>query len=274
MAKRKPISKKTRFEVFKRDSFQCKYCGAKAPDVLLEIDHIKPVSKGGENDITNLITACFDCNRGKGKREIGDKTEVHKQRPELERLQNEKEQLMMLLEWREELKSLSAIKIDKAVEYFEDVFCTSLTDVGISIIAKNVKRYDVRTVLEAIDIAVDRYDDAEKACNSLNFISKKISNGEDLDSYTISYAIGIMKNRFNYVNPGIVYTLFHPFKDDKVSIDSIIDYSKTAKNWTQVKTALEVANQNYQDHKRGAPITLDECIPLAISQVMEAYDEY
>ena len=63
--KRQAISKKTRFDVFKRDGFACGYCGASPPSVLLEIDHIEPVAKGGTNDINNLITACFDCNRGK-----------------------------------------------------------------------------------------------------------------------------------------------------------------------------------------------------------------
>lgn len=62
---RKPISKKLRFEIFKRDGFSCKYCNAKPPNVSLEIDHIVPVSKGGNNSQDNLITACFDCNRGK-----------------------------------------------------------------------------------------------------------------------------------------------------------------------------------------------------------------
>ena len=70
MAKRKGISKSTRFEVFKRDSFTCQYCGKSAPDVVLEVDHINPVSKGGDNDISNLITACFDCNRGKKDKKL------------------------------------------------------------------------------------------------------------------------------------------------------------------------------------------------------------
>lgn len=65
MAERKPIGKSLRFKVFKRDSFACQYCGATPPAAVLEIDHIHPVSKGGENGIDNLITACFDCNRGK-----------------------------------------------------------------------------------------------------------------------------------------------------------------------------------------------------------------
>lgn len=60
------ISKKIRFEVFKRDGFICQYCGKTPPEAILEIDHINPKSKKGTNDINNLITSCFDCNRGKG----------------------------------------------------------------------------------------------------------------------------------------------------------------------------------------------------------------
>lgn len=66
MAKRKGISKKTRFEVFKRDNFTCQYCGSHPPQVILHVDHINPVSKGGENDSDNLITSCLNCNIGKG----------------------------------------------------------------------------------------------------------------------------------------------------------------------------------------------------------------
>lgn len=65
MANRKTISKKTRFEVFKRDGFVCQYCGAHPPSVILEPDHINPVANGGVNHMDNLVTACFDCNRGK-----------------------------------------------------------------------------------------------------------------------------------------------------------------------------------------------------------------
>ncbi len=64
------LSKKKRFEVFKRDGFTCQYCGQRPPEVVLEVDHITPKSKGGDGDPLNLITACFDCNRGKGAREL------------------------------------------------------------------------------------------------------------------------------------------------------------------------------------------------------------
>lgn len=69
---RKAMSKKLRFEVFKRDKFVCQYCGAHPPSVVLHVDHINPVSKGGSNDMDNLITACQPCNSGKSDIELSD----------------------------------------------------------------------------------------------------------------------------------------------------------------------------------------------------------
>lgn len=60
-----PIGKTLRFKIFKRDMFACQYCGQTPPSVVLEVDHIVPVSKGGDNNELNLLTSCFDCNRGK-----------------------------------------------------------------------------------------------------------------------------------------------------------------------------------------------------------------
>jgi hypothetical protein len=64
--RREPVSPKMRFEVLRRDSFTCRYCGQSAPNVILHIDHITPVSNGGVSDISNLVTACSACNYGKG----------------------------------------------------------------------------------------------------------------------------------------------------------------------------------------------------------------
>lgn len=67
------VTPKIRFEVLKRDNFTCQYCGAHGEGVVLEVDHIIPISKGGTSDMGNLITACFDCNRGKGSDLVTDK---------------------------------------------------------------------------------------------------------------------------------------------------------------------------------------------------------
>lgn len=62
---RKPLPPRIRYEVFERDGYTCQYCGAKAPDVTLHVDHIVPVSDGGTDDLSNLVTACEYCNLGK-----------------------------------------------------------------------------------------------------------------------------------------------------------------------------------------------------------------
>jgi hypothetical protein len=61
------VSSKARFAVLKRDGFQCQYCGKKAPEAELRVDHRIPVAHEGTNDPSNLITACHPCNAGKGK---------------------------------------------------------------------------------------------------------------------------------------------------------------------------------------------------------------
>ena len=54
-----------RFEVLERDQFTCRYCGQKAPNVMLEADHVIPWEDGGEDKLDNLVTACMACNRGR-----------------------------------------------------------------------------------------------------------------------------------------------------------------------------------------------------------------
>ena len=63
--KRRAIGLKKRFEILKRDGFKCVYCGNKAGKRPLHVDHVIPVSKGGENTDDNLAAACFECNMGK-----------------------------------------------------------------------------------------------------------------------------------------------------------------------------------------------------------------
>ena len=56
------IPDELRDRVLKRDGCRCVKCGAKSP---LEIDHVLPVSAGGESKYENLQTLCRSCNRRK-----------------------------------------------------------------------------------------------------------------------------------------------------------------------------------------------------------------
>lgn len=62
------INLRLRFKVFQRDNFKCCICGrlpATTQGLELQVDHIKPWSKGGETTLENLQTLCRDCNLGK-----------------------------------------------------------------------------------------------------------------------------------------------------------------------------------------------------------------
>ncbi len=55
----------SRHNLFKRDHFECQYCGSTRN---LTLDHMMPRSRGGDSGWTNLLTACSRCNHKKGDR--------------------------------------------------------------------------------------------------------------------------------------------------------------------------------------------------------------
>lgn len=64
------LSPAIRFAILDRDFFACRYCGARAPEAKLHIDHVIPFSKGGQTLPKNLVTSCSKCNSGKGSSAI------------------------------------------------------------------------------------------------------------------------------------------------------------------------------------------------------------
>lgn len=159
MAERKAISKSLRFEVFKRDSFTCQYCGRMAPDVLLEIDHIMPVAKGGTNDLLNLVTSCADCNRGKGKKTLSDSSTIKNQQKQLKELAEKREQIKMVMEWKNELLELEEEQVD-AIDELVQSFTQgqiNISDSGRQDVKKWLKSFGFNCVYESTKLALDQY---------------------------------------------------------------------------------------------------------------------
>jgi hypothetical protein len=69
---RERIPAQMRFRVLTRDHFRCRYCGRTAEEAgaVLQMDHVIPVSNGGETSEDNLITACNTCNNGKSNKAV------------------------------------------------------------------------------------------------------------------------------------------------------------------------------------------------------------
>jgi hypothetical protein len=65
---RRTLSRAVRFAVLVRDDYTCQYCGRRAPEVVLHVDHRTPVSLGGRDELDNLLAACAECNLGKSNR--------------------------------------------------------------------------------------------------------------------------------------------------------------------------------------------------------------
>jgi HNH endonuclease len=152
------LSKRTRFEVFKRDSFTCQYCGKKAPDVVLHVDHIDPKALGGDDGIINLITACEGCNLGKAAVPLSDSSAVSKQRDQLARLQERQDQIEMMMQWQRSLVDLDAQTVDSLVAFWCELSnWFGVKESGRRILAKLARKYGYQELTEAMRIAGETY---------------------------------------------------------------------------------------------------------------------
>lgn len=243
--KRKSISKKTRFEVFKRDNFTCQYCGKSAPDVILEIDHINPVKNGGDNNIMNLVTSCFDCNRGKGKRKLTENEEMKLQIEQLKEINQKREQLEMLLQWKIELEKFDEEQVDKIEEMIFKEMNTSFTEYGRNNFKKLIKKYGFEDVYESTKISIEKYynfEDEDSTNKVINYVPKICFNRkkdkEKPELYKINYLCKIAKNNLSYFdNVRTKIFLSKYFKEEQ--FEDVKYIFILSKNWTDLREGLE-----------------------------------
>ena len=257
--KREVISKKIRFEIFKRDKFTCQYCGKKAPDVVLNIDHINPVAKGGTNELMNLITSCFDCNNGKRDKKLDDSSVVEKQRKQLELLQERREQIELMLEWKKSLSDFDNDVVEMLVDYINSkITPLSLNENGKQRIVKWLKKFSTEQILDAIDISAKQYlqyENGEIEKTSAETFLKKIGGVMTVQKMPpikqkLAYIKGIARNRFSYFDEktgSIILENYVSELEKHWSEQQILDdletevskITKEAKNWSEWKNILE-----------------------------------
>lgn len=244
--KRIPINKKVRFEVLKRDKFTCQYCGRQAPEVVLHVDHIKPIAEGGENEILNLITSCADCNIGKGKKTLSDDSAITKQKKQLDELQERRDQLDMMFKWKTELSEIDNQTALKVVELWTaHTPGYGLNEKGIENFKLWIKKFGLETVIDAIEVAAEKViikedGQADKASiqTALNKIPgiAFIKNSPDKDIY---YIRGIMRKRFYYVNEKSAIIILSKLKRNNADMDYILNFTKNCDKWTDWRDEME-----------------------------------
>lgn len=240
MVKRKALSNKIRFEIFKRDNFTCQYCGKSAPEVILNVDHINPVANGGTNDTFNLITSCFECNNGKRDKKLSDTSELDKQRNDLEALNERKKQLELMMEWKYELINLDNQKLDMLIEYIEETLTTTITEVGQRKLKRWLKKYDFKDLVSATDKAFAAYEelDNDEVFNKIERIAYYEKNPVPEYQKKASYIRGIFKNRnIRYKDYELkeIMRLWNEHYDD---FDFPIDLAKQVKDYDEFDADL------------------------------------
>ena len=245
------ISKKFRFEVFKRDAFTCQYCGRKAPDVVLQVDHIKPKSKGGTNDLLNLVTSCSECNSGKSNRELSDDQVVRQKRKQLEDLQQRKEQLEMMFEWQKGLLNLDEQTVASLAEFWgSQVRGYHLNDSGLRELRKLRRTFDPDEIMVAMRIAAEQYlefADGMPTHESVELAWKRTGGicrncrlrQENPDLFRPHYIRGILRNRLRYINEGLALELLSRIAELGGDMDAIERHAKLSSNWSEWRYDIE-----------------------------------
>lgn len=265
---RKSISQKLRFEVFKRDKFTCQYCGKKAPDAILNADHVKPVAEGGTTDILNLITACVGCNSGKSDRELSDSAALEKQHGQIAALEERRQQIQMMAEWRAELENLDEMTALMAEEAWHRAIenNANLLDAGKLDIRKWVKRHGLEAVFNGISAAsssyLERGEDGRFTLDSINHTFGMIPRVMSVQRRSqdkpylqrIYYARGILRNRLHYCNDRLAVQLMEDAISWGADVEKIVDLCKEVRNWSQFRAAIDefIDGQRAKEEENGA----------------------
>lgn len=243
--KRKPLSKRIRFEVFKRDSFTCQYCGRMATDVVLEVDHIKPVSKGGNNDLLNLVTSCKECNLGKSNVELSDDTAVKRQERQMLELAEKKEQLEMMLQWRAGLNDLEEDMVNAVANVFSDNTRWGVNDHGKKTIRRWIKEFSLNEVLDAAEISINTYyDGTEKGWNIafdkvVGICVNRKRQSDDPRYYWCNYLVKIARTNHGYCNEKRLKNYLMLYVKDEETFDKTKAVISKSRNWSEMRSRLQ-----------------------------------
>ena len=258
---RKAIKTSIRFEVFKRDSFTCQYCGGKAPDILLHVDHIHPVSKGGNNDILNLITSCSQCNSGKSDRLLNDTTVIDKRHKQLAELQERKQQIDLMFQWQQSLVDVDMQVLDKMEDLWFSLTGFYLTDSGRRNIQRHIKQFSIERVISSLKAAAETYikNDAsgdptiDSSNHALAMVQRicYVSRLEETKPHMrdVFYIRGILKNRLGSIDKREAKELLDEAIQGGAPVGDLRVHAMNATDWGEWKQEMRSGINDIEEER-------------------------
>lgn len=252
------LSKKTRFEVLKRDRFRCRYCGAAAPEVLLQVDHVNPIAAGGTDDLLNLVAACIACNAGKSDRKLDDISAVESSRVQAEELQERREQIQMIADWHSSLANEEDFTRKQVEAYLPTI--REPNDNGRKKLDTWIRRYGLDEVIESTRRSFEQYfqegsceestaESWERAFNMIGRILSVRAIEKKDPALAEAYKLrGILRKRFHtYIDMPKALDYLAALVDEGCT-DEARSICYEARNWTSFTT---LADQVLDKARRG-----------------------
>ncbi|HEY7328724.1 MAG TPA: hypothetical protein VH592_13860 [Gemmataceae bacterium] len=181
-----------------------------------------------------------------------------KQRDLLEELNERREQLEMMIQWKEELSKLKDDVIDRLSQHWSKLVPGySLNENGLKTLKKLTKQFDLHEILDAMQTAVDQYvtfqqgkpeqQSVERAWGKVSGICRT-RRDEETKPYIreLYYIRGILRNRV-HVNENYVMELLEEAVRVGTDVESLKTLAKRTRNWTEFREDVESLIQSQRE---------------------------
>ncbi|MCE5345382.1 MAG: HNH endonuclease [Bacteroidales bacterium] len=251
---RKSISKKVRYEVFKRDSFKCQHCGKSAPDIILVVEQIKNISENGDNNILDLVASCRNCLQKMGGNVLDDNSFLAKQQKEIAKLRERIAELKMMTEWKSGLSETDVIDLIKIDIFWSNFFPEFSFGEPEHIIhlKELINKFGRESVLEAMKTSADKYFKYEKdemtadsviiaysKIGGICTINKKLKDNPDIKD--LYYIRGILRNKLKngYYDEVLAFQLLQKAHNKGISIEILKQFVIIVNSWSMFKGGID-----------------------------------
>jgi hypothetical protein len=173
----------------------------------------------------------------------------------MEELNSRREQLEMMLEWRNGLKGINTDEVDAAKNNWSEMTGFDLTEFGMKDLRKLIRRFGLRSVLDAQDLAFESYaepdGDGGYDRDSIDHALSKVGgicfyNSAPEHVRKIGHIRGIIRRRM-YINEAVCKELLELIHSAGGNLDEQIDLARIARNWTEWRSEAESILEELQN---------------------------